>query len=111
MRKILLIAALLVATGCNSVPTEVVESIGVLRDNTHALSQKYDALLERSSAPDAASDAETDTEKQARLDKWIGHKQHQRLLMGANNTLADKVYEWAEVSQEDTPEENPEESE
>ncbi len=108
MRKLLFIAILLAATGCSSVPADVVESIGVLRDNTHKLAQNYGALLERSTAP-AGHALETNEQEAARLEAWAKRKTHQRLLMSANNTLADKVYEWAEVSKEEDPTENTEE--
>ena len=103
----LLVAILLIATGCNSVPADVVESVGVLRDNTHKLAANYSELLERAPAP--AAEGETDAEKDASAAAWERHRKHELMLMSVNNTLADKVYEWAEVSKEDmtTTEEAP----
>lgn len=96
MRKLLLI--LVLATGCASVPTDVVDSIGVLRDNTHKLAGNYRKLLNRSSAPkDDGAQSEEGRDR-----AWAKHKKYQKMLMSANNTLSDKVYEWAVVSSDKT---------
>ena len=99
MRKLLII--LVLATGCASVPADVVESVDVLRNNTHKLSINYSALLDRADAP-AAPEGESADEQADRLKGWAKHRKHQKMLMSANNTLADKVYEWAVVSAEKT---------
>lgn len=91
MRKFLLALVLFAATGCNSVPADVADSIGVLRENTHKLAANYSALLERSAPAEGQAPAD-----------WEKHKQHENTLMNANNTLADKVHEWAQVSKEDS---------
>jgi hypothetical protein len=112
MRKLLLVALLLVASGCSSVPADVVESIGILRDNTHSLSKHYGELIDRAPAPEppAAPEGETEEQKEKRLaaaaKAWKNYKKHKRMLMTVNNTLANKVYTWAEVSQEDPAEES-----
>jgi hypothetical protein len=91
VKKFLLALVVIAATGCSSVPSDVVESIGVLRENTHKLAENYSALLERSGPAEGQEAAD-----------WNKHTEHQKVLMGANNTLADKVYEWAKVSEEDS---------
>lgn len=88
MKKLLLI--LVFAVGCLSVPTGVVSSIEVLKDNTHKLAKHYAAELDRAEAPAGQTE-----------ESWKKHVAHEKALMSVNNTLADKVHKWAAVSEED----------
>jgi hypothetical protein len=88
MKNIILVIGLAFATGCTSAPTpDVVESIEVLRDNTRTLSQRYTALLKRSGPADGEDEK-----------KWSSSVKRDTMLMEANNMLADKVLEWAQVA-------------
>ena len=89
MKNIILILGLTFATGCaSSAPSQdVVESMEVLRDNTHSLAKRYTALLSRSGP------AEGQDEK-----KWSSDVKRDTMLMEANNKLADKMLEWATVA-------------
>ena len=102
--SLVLAFTLVPASGCKStVPVDVADSIQVLRNNTHKLSEKYGSLLDRAEAP-AGPAEETDEDSAARKAAWEKHKTHQKTLMGANNLLADKVLEWARVSEEEEEE-------
>jgi hypothetical protein len=91
MKHIVLIIGLAFATGCASAPTkDVVESIQVLRDNTHSLAQRYSALLKRSAPADGQDEK-----------KWSSDVKRDTMLMEANNMLADLVLEWARVASDE----------
>ena len=85
MKKFSLLLTAVLFVGCCNAPTEdVVDSIEVLRDNTHRLSQRYKDLLMQSK-PAEGQDPE----------HWKKSVQRDTMLMKANNKLADKVLEWA----------------
>lgn len=85
----------LALSGCYCVPVDVTGSISVLRENTLKLSAHYEALLDQS-GPTASTAPQTDREKAIRK-AWEDHVAHEKALMKANNTLADRVHEWATV--------------
>ena len=110
MRKLtilFLVVAVLLMAGCKAVvPPDVVDSIQVLRANTHALSNRYNILLDRSEAVPGEEDESEQAEEQRLLD-WEENVKHEKILMNANNTLANKVYKWAEVCREGDGDEDP----
>lgn len=90
---VLFVCVIVLLSGCRGTApnADVVNGVEVLRDNTVALSRSYSKLLDRSSAPEGMPESE-----------WQKHVLHQRLLMTANNKLADKIHQWAkEASQEE----------
>jgi len=91
MKNLILILCFVCATGCAAAPTpDVVESLEVLRDNTHKLSTHYTELLKRSGPKDPEDDKSTK--------EWSQRVKHDTMLMEANNQLADKMLKWAQVA-------------
>jgi hypothetical protein len=103
MKKLLLV--LVLATGCASVPADVVASIATLRKHTGKVGKSYVTLLEKQPVP-PPKEGET-AEKAAKA--WADHLEHQRMLVETNDVLAERVHRWAQVSSEQEPEEKPEE--
>jgi hypothetical protein len=106
-RVVFLGLVFLVLVGCKSVSSDVVDSVQVLRDNTLSLSAEYSGLLDRAGPPALPEGPEEETEaelterKDAWQTKWDKHVSHEKTLMSANNRLAEKVLEWAQVNQEE----------
>ena len=104
--------ALLAGCATSSVPKDVADSVDVLHKNTHKLSTNYEKLLGRSEPPPlppgpAGEPQEEQAKRQKKYDaSWRMHVLHQKALMRANNTLADRVKIWARKSvrgEEDAP--------
>ena len=102
MKRLLLV--LVLATGCSSVPPEVVLSVQALKVNTGKVGASYLALLRELSSP-LPEDGET---QEASEKRWADHLAHQEALVKTNDTLAAKVCEWALVSSGQDPKEDKE---